>query len=101
MIYKPVSPTGGAVFKDLGLCITCPVCNFDYVHFEGEPPRTSPWAGQGTAVIIPMACENGLHPFDLGIGFHKGQSWMFTRHAEIPAPIEAHRDANGGGGWHQ
>ena len=100
MIYKPLALTGGSLYGDIGLSLCCPVCGGDYVHTGSPTKNAEDWLGRGAATIVPMACESG-HDFELGIGFHKGQSWMFTRHVAIAEPIEAHRDANGGGGWHQ
>ena len=100
MIYKPLALTGGELFENIGLAMCCPICGGDYVGTKAEPAHSEDWLGRGGALVIPMNCESG-HDFEIGIGFHKGQSWMFTRHIEIAEPIEAHRDANGGGGWHR
>jgi hypothetical protein len=60
--------------------VLCPICNFEYVHFE--PPsyynsqdRGYAWSGRGDAIRIPCWCENG-HQFWIVIGFHKGYSFI-------------------------
>jgi len=61
--------------------LKCPICGFDYVHFDGEPRLDSgndngeAWAGRGDAVRIPLYCEEG-HRWNVFYGFHKGQ--MYT-----------------------
>ena len=60
-----------------GDMVKCPKCNFEYVHFI-EPVCTKTdaydaWAGRGSAIRIPMYCENG-HTWEVRYGFHKGNT---------------------------
>lgn len=99
VVDKLIEQTGSSEFAPFGLCITCPVCGGDYVCPMG-PGVAGLWAGRGSATFIRMDCEAG-HNFEIGIGFHKGQSWIFTRHLPVPESTEqAHPMANGSGGWH-
>lgn len=59
--------------------VNCPKCGFEYVHFI-EPvfiktDSYSAWAGRGSAVRIPMYCENG-HSWEVRYGFHKGCTFV-------------------------
>lgn len=69
--------------------ILCPVCNFDYVHFNRPEYNSSDdvsgkaWAGRGDAVIIPMWCEDN-HKWNLIIGHHKGSSFVYC---ELPKEV--------------
>ena len=64
--------------------LLCPACEFDYVHFgapiveAGNDNYEASWPGRGDLLRIPCYCEDG-HTFDICLGFHKGNSWMFTR----------------------
>ena len=97
MIYRPINTTGGELFENVGLAIVCPVCLGDYVSTDGDA-HIDDWMGRGGARIQSMVCEGG-HLFEIGIGFHKGQSWIFTRHEPAVTQEPAHTDANGHGGW--
>lgn len=59
----------------------CPVCDFECTHFDDPVAKSTDdydaWNGRGSAVRIPMWCENGIHCWNLGIGFHKGISVLF------------------------
>lgn len=62
-----------------GQQLKCPVCGYEFVHFETPSIKHSDnydaWEGRGDAIRIPMWCEGG-HKWDLRVGFHKGQSFM-------------------------
>ncbi len=74
------------------LQVLCPTCSYDYVHFE-EPRRVSgedsyrAWAGRGECVRLPFWGECD-HTWELCIGYHKGQAFMFVEPTE-PADVQA------------
>ena len=67
--------------------LTCPVCNFNYSHME--PPQFTDggdnylagWGGRGDLAVVPMWSECASK-WEVCIGFHKGQSAIFTRVTE-------------------
>jgi len=67
--------------------ILCPVCKYEYNHIlssekiEGEDSHKAPWQGRGDLVLTKMRCEN-WHEWELCLGFHKGQSFIFIRTTE-------------------
>lgn len=73
--------------------VTCPVCGFDYVHFEQPEYRGSndisgvAWSGRGDAIYIPMWCEND-HKWNLVFGFHKGYTFTYTEVTETSKKIK-------------
>lgn len=82
-----------------GLHIHCPVCQFEYVHFEPATFQSSDdysaWGGRGGALRIPMWCENG-HSWVLRFGAHKGYTYMafegISQDIENPGLIFANGD---------
>ena len=59
----------------------CPVCNFEYVHFEAAEyfdvdDYSAPWQGRGSCLRIPMWGECG-HEWYLIFGFHKGWTYQY------------------------
>lgn len=64
--------------------IVCPICGFDYVHFNEPVYKKSgdesgvAWEGRGDAIVIPMWCESE-HEWDLVIGFHKGNTFIHNK----------------------
>lgn len=69
-------------FDSFSQKIICPVCNYDYVHFEEPIYKASndtsgvAWDGRGDVIKIPMWCERD-HKWELTIGFHKGNTFIF------------------------
>lgn len=67
-----------------GTHLLCPVCGFDYTHFEspylkdGGDNYQANWGGRGDLAVLPMWSECGSK-WELCVGFHKGQSSVFTR----------------------
>ena len=63
-------------------CLVCPVCGFEYCHFEKPKFKKcddySAWQGRGSLITIPCYCENG-HTFEICLGFHKGNTSVFTQ----------------------
>ena len=62
--------------------LTCPVCGHDYTHVE--PPHlnhNAQWGGEGELAVTPVWSECGSK-WQVCIGFHKGQSAIFTRMIE-------------------
>lgn len=63
--------------------VLCPVCDFDYTEFTGVERIASRdnyeagWSGRGDLIRIHMQCEAG-HVFDICVGFHKGNTHVFT-----------------------
>ncbi|KKH92886.1 hypothetical protein EO95_09415 [Methanosarcina sp. 1.H.T.1A.1] len=65
---------------EYGQLIICPQCSCEETHMlppevKGGHDNHEAWQGRGSAIFIPMYCENG-HAWDLRIGFHKGQCFM-------------------------
>jgi len=64
--------------------IVCPVCGFDYNHFDspeeddGEDGYQADWEGRGDLIKIPFWCECGSR-WELCLGFHKGNTHSFAR----------------------
>lgn len=74
--------------------IECPKCGCENCHVLGarnlrgyetdRAPDDLPctgdvgWAGRGDGVVVEMCCESGC-AWQLCIGFHKGDAFMFTR----------------------
>ena len=62
--------------------LLCPVCAFEYVHFDspvylaGRDAYDSGTGYRGDAIRIPCWCEND-HRWNLFIAFHKGQSFIW------------------------
>ncbi len=63
----------------------CPVCDYEYVHFDKPEYRESQndysaqsaiWS-KGDVIDIPMWCESG-HKWHFEISFHKGKSFGVT-----------------------
>lgn len=71
----------------LGDCIMCPICDFNYNHVRametipGNDNYEAGWTGRGDLIVIQMECESG-HKWELCIGFHKGQNFIFARKAK-------------------
>ena len=60
--------------------IACPVCGFEYVHFNPEVVTTQsddyvPGPNRGGQIVIGFWCEND-HRFLWRIGFHKGNTYI-------------------------
>lgn len=64
--------------------IKCPICLGQYQHVEsphfvsGNDDYDADWGGRGDLVVIPFWGECG-HQWELCIGFHKGNSYIFAR----------------------
>lgn len=64
--------------------ILCPVCefNFNHVHgiklLDGLDSGAAGWWGRGDLIVIRMECEE-FHKWELCIGFHKGNQFIFAR----------------------
>ena len=64
--------------------LKCPVCAFDYTHVEppylkdGGDNYEAGWNGRGDLAVVPVWSECGSK-WQVCIGFHKGQSAIFTR----------------------
>lgn len=71
-------------FSEWGIKVNCPVCGWDYVHFRDpmiiESDDYTAWSGRGSAIRIPMYCEDGCK-WELRIGFHKGNSYLAIENA--------------------
>lgn len=61
--------------ESFGETMTCPVCDFNYVHFANEQPQDSDWDGRGDAQRIAFWGECG-HRWDVRFGFHKGEVFV-------------------------
>lgn len=67
-----------------GYLIHCPYCDLEFNHTGtfrkelGKDDYQASWWGRGDLIVIPMQCENG-HMWELCVGFHKGQLYMFGR----------------------
>lgn len=61
--------------------IICPVCGFDYGHVGEiqilQSDHYKAWEGRGHCIVIPIEGECG-HVWNICIGFHKGQNFMFV-----------------------
>lgn len=74
-------------WPEAGEQLTCPICNFNYVHFnepkfiDGKDDYKA-WQGRGQAIRIDFWCESG-HKWTLRIGFHKGQSYLKIEESNI------------------
>jgi hypothetical protein len=96
--YTPLVPNGIATEADGGVDwenatqLKCPYCGFPYVHFEKPSIKVTDdydaWDGRGSAITVPMWCENG-HEFTMGIGFHKGFSYVFFEQKPSEGEAEA------------
>ena len=64
--------------------LKCPICDFNYSHIEaprlldGGDNYLAEWGGRGDLALVPMWSECGSK-WEVCIGFHKGQSAIFTR----------------------
>ena len=64
--------------------LLCPVCKFDYTHVDppyikdGGDNYEARWGGRGDLAVLPMWSECGSK-WQVCVGFHKGQSAIFTR----------------------
>jgi hypothetical protein len=67
--------------------IKCPVCGYEFTHFESpkefssdsyDAPIWGKLGGRGNILIIPMWCEQD-HLFIKAFGYHKGNSYEFTK----------------------
>ncbi|SOD42389.1 hypothetical protein SAMN06298226_2728 [Nitrosovibrio sp. Nv4] len=64
--------------------LLCPVCSGSYNHMEpsylkdGGDNYDAKWGGRGDLTVVPMWGECGSK-WEVCIGFHKGESFMFTR----------------------
>lgn len=68
-----------------GVNLGCPVCGYNYVHFNDAENKYSnddykAWAGRGDAIYIPMWGECGHH-WVMRIGFHKGFTFIGIENA--------------------
>lgn len=70
--------------------INCPVCGFDYTHVSdvnvipGFDDYRATRKVRGDVIKISMYCES-RHTFDVMIGFHKGQNYVWCEPTgEIP-----------------
>jgi len=68
--------------EDYFYLIKCPACGFEFNHFRAPyvvkgNDNYEAWRGRGSMVVIPFWGECG-HEWELCIGFHKGQCFMFT-----------------------
>ncbi len=63
--------------------IHCPVCGFNYQHADGVTEvdggdmYEAGWGGRGDLIRIPFWGECG-HTWDLCLGFHKGDTFLFV-----------------------
>lgn len=71
------------------LQLHCPVCRFEYVHFDApaltESDSYTAWEGRGNALRVGMWCESG-HAWTLRFGFHKGGT--FFAFENVTSPVE-------------
>lgn len=73
--------------------ILCPVCKFNYNHLrtidteDSSDKYLASWWGRGNLLVMDMECEEG-HDWQLCIGYHKGQMYMFTRDGQPTADLE-------------
>lgn len=71
--------------------LLCPICRNNYQHMERPESQNSRdsyganWEGRGDLIIVPMSGECGSK-WELCLGFHKGDTVIFSR------VIEACRD---------
>lgn len=79
-----------------GFKLLCPLCGFDYNHFSkceienGNDDYDASWSGRGDLTVLKFWGECG-HNWELCIGFHKGQSFIFARRdkaVKLESPIE-------------
>ena len=61
-----------------------------YTHLEGvtlekgEDDYKATWWGRGDLLVMTFQSELTAKPFDICIGFHKGQNYMFSREHKNP-----------------
>lgn len=64
--------------------LLCPACSGSYNHMEspflkdGGDNYDAKWGGRGDLTVLPMWGECGSK-WEICIGFHKGESVIFTR----------------------
>lgn len=68
--------------------LACPICNFGYNHpgkpevVAGNDNYDTKMGVRGDVIIIPFVGECG-HNWELCIGFHKGNTFIFARKVEM------------------
>lgn len=69
---------------DKSRMVLCPKCKCDFSRIRdvktipGNDNYESGWWGRGDLVVITLKCEGG-HEWELCLGFHKGQTFIFGR----------------------
>lgn len=86
-VLESISDIDAAGWGDAKRLLTCPVCGFDYTHVDppylkdGDDNYQAGWGGRGDLVVVPLWSECGSK-WELCLGFHKGQTAVFTRLVE-------------------
>lgn len=75
-----------------GVMLKCPVCDYEY-NYAVEPTTETPEPHDGSGdcepSVIPMQCEADGHRWELGVGFRKGNSYLFIRYDDRKEAIDA------------
>jgi hypothetical protein len=74
-----------------GVMLKCPVCGDIYNHAV-EPTTKTPEPHDDLdciPTVIPMQCEGHQHRWELGVGFRKGNSYLFIRYDDHKEAIDA------------
>ena len=56
--------------------ILCPICGYEYNHFQETEPAEVKTRGGG--IRLKFMCENGGHIWSIVIAHHKGQEYLAT-----------------------
>jgi hypothetical protein len=81
-----LSTHAGSEEEQKKIMVCCPVCGYEYLHFEkpdlfsGNDNGDAGWTGRGNKISILFWCENS-HAFRLCFGFHKGNTFFFLQPA--------------------
>lgn len=71
--------------------MVCPVCLEEYSHgkegYTLSSDQYKAWAGRGSCTIFPFEGECG-HAWNVCIGYHKGQNYLFIDIVRRATPIK-------------
>jgi rubredoxin len=87
--YPELDIQKGAYFTEIPVTwnIRCPICgngyNFPLKVREIIGGDYEAWEGRGHVAKIFMKCEPHSHYWNLCVGFHKGQSFLYAESLEV------------------